>query len=335
MEWIGLATRTEGVCGSLIRYTFGASLKRAFATHLPTPAPRMFSDDVPPPHPPLAANFPADDLLAEGSVKEHPSFQWTEAYVQRWQHLFGSSLCRRLGIFALPEGFRLSVIVPVFNEVATIDKVVQKLDATGLPLEILLVDDGSTDGSAMRLDALAEGDGIRVIHHEQNRGKGTAIRTGLQAASGDVVVIQDADLEYDPEDFRLLLQPIVADEADVAYGTRYGHCDRQISPWWHQAVNGLLTGLTNLAIGLRLSDVETCYKMVRRSALNDIAPRLRERRFGIEIELTAHLARQRLRFTERPIRYRRRWYNEGKKIGWRDGVSALRCIFVYGLLRRG
>lgn len=292
----------------------------------------MVSDNAPlPPN----VNLPIDHACAEHSVKEHPSCQWTEAYVQRWQHLLGTALCRRLGIFALPEGFFLSVIVPVFNELKTIDKVVQKLRGTGLPLEIVLVDDGSTDGSERRLDELAEGDDIRVIHHDRNRGKGAAIRTGLRAATGDVVVIQDADLEYDPEDFRLLLQPIMANEADVAYGTRYGHCDRQITPWWHQAVNGFLTGLTNLVIGLRLSDVETCYKMVRRSALNDIAPRLREERFGIEIELTAHLARQRLRFTERPIRYQRRWYNEGKKIGWRDGVSALRCIFVYGLLRRG
>lgn len=295
----------------------------------------MFSDDAPLPDPATAENFSVEHSCAERSVKEYPSSQWTEAYVQRWQHRLGSALCRRLGIFALPHGFYLSVIVPVFNEFATIDKVVQRLRATGLPLEILLIDDGSTDGSAARLDVLAEGDDVQVIHHEQNRGKGAAIRTGLRAATGDVVVIQDADLEYDPDDFRLLLQPIMADEADVAYGTRYGHSDRQISPWWHQAVNGWLTGLTNLAIGLRLSDVETCYKMVRRSALNDIAPRLREQRFGIEIELTARLARKRMRFTERPIRYQRRWYSEGKKIGWRDGVSALRCIFVYGVLRRG
>lgn len=232
----------------------------------------MFSDDAPPPP---AGIFPAEDFCADRSVKQHPRCQWTEAYVQHWQHRLGAAVCRRMSIFALPEGFVLSVIVPVFNELATIDKVIEKLRATGLPLEILLIDDGSTDGSGKRLDELSEGDDIRVFHHDENRGKGAAIQTGLRAASGDVVIIQDADLEYDPEDFRLLLQPIVADEADVAYGTRYGHCDRQISPWWHQAVNGLLTGLTNVAIGLRLSDVETCYKMVRRSALSDIAPRLR------------------------------------------------------------
>ncbi len=289
----------------------------------------MFADDVPPPDPATSSS-----LAATRSVQDDPRLQWSDAYVARWRAALGDAVCDRLGIYTLPAGFRLSVIVPVFNEATTIDQVIEKLRRTGLPLEILLVNDGSTDGSANRLESLAQAADIRAIHHERNRGKGAAIRTGLQAASGDIVVIQDADLEYNPEDFRVLLQPLLAEEADVAYGTRYGHCDRQVSPWWHQAVNGLLTGLTNLAIGLRLTDVETCYKMIRRPVLDEIAPTLRENRFGIEIELTAKLARRRWRFVERPIRYQHRWYGEGKKIGWRDGVSALRCILLYGLCRR-
>lgn len=301
---------------------------------------------------------------------------WTIAYVRQCERLLGRAVTERLGIYALPEGFRLTVIIPVFNEVNTVHRIVQRVRATGLPLEIILVDDGSNDGTPERLAELAGGATeelvggetavsdsavcdsavsdsaggeafaadakpiaashvqVRMIAHARNRGKGAAIRTGLEAATGDVVVVQDADLEYNPEDLRFLLQPIVAGEADVVYGSRYGHTDRQISPWWHERMNGLITMLANIAIGLRLEDVETCYKMMRREAILPLIPRLREARFGIEIELTARLARQRLRFAQRRIRYHHRWYDEGKKIGWRDGVSALWCIFYYGLLRR-
>lgn len=273
--------------------------------------------------------------IAGESAADDVRVQWTDAYVSRCEALLGRSVCQRMGIFRLPADFCLSVIVPVFNEATTIEAVIKRLDATGLPMEILLVNDGSSDGSAEVLDGLAVRSGVRVIHHERNRGKGAAIRSGLLAATGDCIIIQDADLEYDPEDFRLLLQPLIAGDADVVYGTRYGHSDRHISPWWHQAANGLVTGLANLATGLKLSDVETCYKLARRETWQTITPRLRENRFGFEIESTAYFARQRLRFAERPIRYHQRWYDEGKKIGWKDGVRALWCIFIYGLLRRG
>lgn len=244
-------------------------------------------------------------------------------------------MSERLGIYPLPEGFRLSVIIPVFNEVSTVAKIVNRVQKTGLPLEIILVDDGSSDGTGEQLKRIAAEDcHIHALQHSANRGKGAAIRTGLAAATGEVVVVQDADLEYDPEDLRFLLQPIVQGRADVVYGTRYGHTDRQISPWWHETMNRLITTAANIAIGLRLSDVETCYKMMRREAIVGIIPQLRENRFGIEIELTARLARARLRFAQRRIAYHHRWYDEGKKIGWRDGVSALWCIFYYGLLRR-
>jgi glycosyltransferase involved in cell wall biosynthesis len=262
------------------------------------------------------------------------SHDWSNEAFREMESLLGPSICRQLAIFPLPDGFLLSVIVPVFNECKTICDVVQRLRRTGLPLQIILVDDGSNDGTDMAMQSFANDDDVILLNHPVNQGKGAAIRTGVEVATGTVIVIQDADREYDPSDFRLLLQPILAGDADVAYGTRYGHCDRSLSPWWHQSVNNALTLLASLAIGIRLSDVETCYKMARRESFQMILDDLQERRFGIEIELTARWARAGLEFTERPIRYHHRWYDEGKKIGWRDGISALRCIVKYGLLRR-
>ena len=263
-----------------------------------------------------------------------PKDRWSQKYVDEMQSLLGNDACYRLAIFALPDDFKLSVIVPVFNEANTIGDVVPRLRATGLPMEIIIVDDGSTDGTSESLTAFDAHEDVIVLRHESNQGKGAAIRSALAAVSGQIVTIQDADQEYDPNDFRYLLQPLIADEADVAYGTRYGHCDRQLSPWWHQAVNGFITLLGSIAIGIRLSDIETCYKMAWKRHFDAIAGDLREKRFGIEIELTARWARRHLRLTERPIRYRHRWYDEGKKIGWRDGISALWCIAKYGLFRR-
>ncbi len=270
--------------------------------------------------------------------------QWTPEHAESLQTMLGHDACRRLAIYALPKDFCLSVIVPVYNEAKTIESVVMRLEETGLPMQIILVDDGSTDGTSDRMreierayerhDRARTSTRLQVCQHEKNRGKGAAIRTGIVAAQGEIIVIQDADQEYDPSDFRYLMQPILRGEADVAYGTRYGHYDRQLSPLWHQAVNALLSFLASVAVGIRLSDVETCYKMARREYFQTVLPDLQENRFGIEIELTARFARRGLRFTERPIHYRHRWYDEGKKIGWRDGVSALRCIAKYGLLRR-
>lgn len=259
---------------------------------------------------------------------------WSEDYVREMHALLGESICRKLGIYALPEGFCLSVIVPIFNESGTVRGVVDRLRATGIPMQIILVDDGSQDGTAEAVDQFDEDQNVLVIHHPKNRGKGAAIKSGIAKATGDIIVIQDADREYDPSDFRYLMQPILAGEADIAYGTRYGHTDRQLSPWWHQTVNNFITLLSSIAIGLRLSDVETCYKMARREHFDAIKDDLVESRFGIEIELTARWVRNKLRFTERPIRYHHRWYDEGKKIGWRDGVRALWCILKYGLLGR-
>lgn len=247
----------------------------------------------------------------------------------RLHQMLTDDVCRRLGIYVIPAGFRLSVVIPVFNEVNTVLQVIERVRRTKLPLEIILVDDGSVDGTREKLATLPASDDLKIILHDHNRGKGAALRTGFQHATGQAVVVQDADLEYDPDDFRFLVQPIVEGEADVVYGTRYGHHDRQVPPLWHVWVNRFITRLTNLRTGLYLSDVETCYKVIKRELLAEIAPSLKENRFGIEIELTVKLARQRLRFYERPIRYHRRSYHEGKKIGWRDGVRALYCLIRY------
>jgi glycosyltransferase involved in cell wall biosynthesis len=267
-------------------------------------------------------------------MTESADTKWAASNVAACEELLGDAVCSRIGIYSLPSDFVLTVIVPIFNEVGTIDDLVGRLRATGLPLQLVLVDDGSGDGSGDKLDAYVGAPSVTVIRHAANRGKGAAIRSGLEVANGQVIVIQDADREYDPEDFRYLLQPILEGRADVVYGTRYGHSDRQVSPLWHAWVNGWLTRLANLAIGLQLSDVETCYKMAHRDAWLAIRDELREERFGIEIELTARWARRKMRFYERPIRYQHRWYAEGKKIGWKDGVAALGCILRYGVLRQ-
>jgi len=263
------------------------------------------------------------------SDDNEPDLQLSNLQASRLDQVLTDDVCRRLGIFQLPADFRLSVVIPVFNEVKTVVDVVARVKRTGLPLEIILVDDGSTDGTRDKLAEMPTSDDVKVIFLEENRGKGAALRTGFAEATGTAVVVQDADLEYDPDDFRFLIQPIIEDLADVVYGTRYGHHDRPVPPLWHVMVNRLITRLANLRTGLYLSDVETCYKVMKRELIQQIAPDLRENRFGIEIELTVKLARMRARFYERPIRYDRRGFDEGKKIGWRDGVRALYCMLRY------
>lgn len=238
-------------------------------------------------------------------------------------------VCRRLGIFAIPSDFRLSVVIPVYNEVNTVVQVIERVRATQLPVEIIVIDDGSVDGTREKLAALPAADDLRILLHEKNKGKGAALRTGFTHATGTAIVVQDADLEYDPADFRILIQPIIEDHADVVYGTRFGHHDRPVSPLWHAMANRWITRMTNIRTGCHFSDVETCYKVIRRELLQSLAPDLRENRFGIEIELTIKLAKRRARFYERPIRYWRRGFDEGKKIGWKDAVRAFYCMIRY------
>ncbi len=247
----------------------------------------------------------------------------------RLSQMLTDDVCRRLGIFPIPPDFKLSVVIPVFNEVNTVLTVIDRVRSTELPLEIIVVDDGSQDGTRNRLSDLPPQEDLRIVLHDRNQGKGAALRTGFALATGTAVVVQDADLEYDPGDFRILIQPIIENQADVVYGTRFGHHDRPVSPLWHTLGNRWITRLANLRTGLHLSDVETCYKVVRRELLQKLAPGLRENRFGIEIELTVKLAREKARFYERPIRYWRRGFSEGKKIGLRDAVRSLYCMVRY------
>jgi glycosyltransferase involved in cell wall biosynthesis len=251
------------------------------------------------------------------------------------ERLLGPALCRKLGIFRIPAGFRLSVVMPVYNEVRTLPTVIERARATRLPLEIVIVDDGSRDGSREYLNQLknnADGQNsdLKIVFHEKNEGKGGAIKTGFLAATGDVIVIQDADLEYDPADYRALLQPIVEGDADVVYGSRFSHIDGPVHHYWHRWGNQFITRLSNWKSGWTLTDVETCYKMIRRDLVRQLAPHLQERGFGIELELTHKLARlPGVRFYERPVSYVGRSWAEGKKIGIKDGLWALWCVLRY------
>ena len=226
---------------------------------------------------------------------------------------------------------KLSIVIPVFNEAATVRTVIDKVDAVdvGLEKELVLVDDCSTDGSADILRELqSRHPEWRFCFHETNRGKGAALRTGFAAATGDVVVIQDADLEYDPADYVLLLRPLLDGHADVVYGSRFlGGGPHRVVFFWHYLGNKMLTLLSDMLTDLNLTDMEVCYKMFRREVLDGIT--LREDRFGFEVEITAKVARGNWRVYEVPISYYGRSYAEGKKITWRDGFRALWCIIKY------
>jgi glycosyltransferase involved in cell wall biosynthesis len=246
------------------------------------------------------------------------------------QHLLGPAVCRRLGIYRLSDDFLLSVVIPVFNEVRTIDEVIHRVRGCGIRCELILVDDGSTDGTREALEKYRGQSDIRIVLHDTNQGKGAALKNGFAQARGDVVVVQDADLEYDPADYSRLLQPIVENQADVVYGSRFIGDSHRVLYFWHSAGNKFLTLVSNVFTNLNLSDIETCYKMFRREIIAQIAPTLQEKRFGIEPELTAKVARiPGVRIYERPISYSGRTYAQGKKIGWRDGVRALWCILKY------
>jgi glycosyltransferase involved in cell wall biosynthesis len=226
----------------------------------------------------------------------------------------------------------LSVIIPVYNEIRTLDDIVAAVAGIPVDKEIILVDDGSTDGSREKLQELEDRDGIKVLLHDRNRGKGAAIRTGIAAAEKDLVIIQDADLEYDPREIPALMQPIIDGKADVVYGSRFkGIGPHRVLYFWHYVGNQFLTLVSNAFTNLNLTDIETCYKLFRRDVIKSFT--IEEQRFGIEPEITAKIAAGGWRIYEMGISYSGRTYREGKKIGWKDGVRAIWCILKYNLRR--
>ncbi len=223
---------------------------------------------------------------------------------------------------------KLSVVIPVYNEEATIEEIIKRVQAVDIDKEIICVDDGSTDGTLKRLRKLdASMDNFHLVEHERNKGKGAALQTGFSYVQGDTVVIQDADLEYDPEDYHILLGPIEDGIADVVYGSRFVGWPRRVLFFWHQVGNTFLTFISNMLTNLNLTDMETCYKVFRADILEEIT--IRSNDFTFEPEFTAKVARLGCRIYEVPVSYMGRTYDEGKKIGWKDGFKALWAIVKF------
>lgn len=226
----------------------------------------------------------------------------------------------------------ISVVMPVYNEAATVAQVIHTVLQQPSVRELVVVDDCSRDGSWKVLQDLAHQDSrIQAFHHEYNQGKGAALRTGISKATSPIVLIQDADLEYDPAEYPILIQPILAGKADVVFGSRFAGGPHRVLYFWHSVGNKFLTMLSNMATNLNLTDMETCYKVFRREVIQKII--IQENRFGFEPEITAKVAKLDLSIFEVPISYNGRTYAEGKKIDWRDGISALRCIIKYNFFK--
>jgi len=223
---------------------------------------------------------------------------------------------------------KLSVVIPVYNEKNTIEEIISRVQAVdvGIKKEIILVDDCSNDGTREILEKLTQ-DNIKVYFHSKNQGKGASLQTGFSKVEGDIILIQDADLEYDPREYSKLLEPILDGRADAVYGSRFLGGPHRVLFFWHYVGNKILTTLSNITSNLNLTDMETCYKVFKREILDKIT--LKSKRFGIEPEITIKLAKMKCRIYEVPISYSGRDYSEGKKIGWKDGVSAIFHIFKY------
>jgi glycosyltransferase involved in cell wall biosynthesis len=222
---------------------------------------------------------------------------------------------------------KMTVLIPVYNEIKTIEEIIKRVQATGLASEILLVDDGSVDGTRELLQNLDGQDQIRVILHEKNQGKGAAVRTGINAAQGDVILIQDADLEYDPRDYPALIKPLEEGLADVVYGSRFLGAARRPTMFWHMVANKMLTLMTNILYNNILTDMETGYKIFRREIVQDML--LRSKRFEFEPEFTAKILKRKVRIFEVPITFNPRDYSEGKKIGLKDAFEAVWALIKY------
>jgi glycosyltransferase involved in cell wall biosynthesis len=271
-----------------------------------------------------AEQAPLDDLLERVAASPRERYQVL-------RRLLGEPACRQLGLAPVPPGFKLSVVIPVYNEERWIRELVRRVQAVPIPKEIIIVDDCSTDNTRPLLREL-EGPEVNVVYQPQNQGKGAALREGFRRATGDVVLVQDADLEYDPAEYPRLLQPILDQRADVVYGSRFIGESHRVLYFWHSVANKLLTTLSNMFTDLNLTDMETCYKVFRREVLHDI--QLKSNRFGFEPEITAKIARRRSpswRVYEVPISYSGRTYEEGKKLGLRDAFTAFYCIVRFWL----
>ena len=223
----------------------------------------------------------------------------------------------------------ISVIIPVYNEVTTIKEIVKRVQSVDLAKEIIIVDDASTDGTREALNELKEGEGITVLFHESNQGKGAALRTACKEVKGDIVIIQDADLEYDPQEYSKLIRPIIEGKADAVYGSRFLGGPHRVLLFWHYVGNKLLTLFSNMFTNLNLTDMETCYKVFKTSLLKEFS--IESNRFGVEPEITTKLAKLKCKIYEVDISYSGRDYGEGKKINWKDGLAAFYWIVKYNL----
>ena len=263
------------------------------------------------------------DFLLE-QLEESPEYRYPVL-----RRLLGEAACRKLGVYPIPEGFKLSVVIPVYNEEHWVRELIRRVQAVPIPKEIIIVDDCSTDGTRAILREL-ESDEVRLFFQPVNQGKGAALREGFRHVTGDVVVVQDADLEYDPAEYVHLIQPILDNRADVVFGSRFTGDSQRVLYFWHYVANKVLTTLSNMFTNLNLSDMETCYKVFRREVLEGIT--LKSNRFGFEPEITAKIARRHdpaWRVYEIPISYSGRTYEEGKKIGFRDALTALLAIIRF------
>jgi glycosyltransferase involved in cell wall biosynthesis len=243
------------------------------------------------------------------------------------QKLLGDGACRQISVFPIPNGFKLSVVIPVYNEKRWLSEILRRVRDVPIPKEIIVVDDYSTDGTREMLAQYEKLDDVRVIYQPANRGKGAALRDGFRHCTGDVVLVQDADLEYDPSEYPRLIQPIIDNRADVVYGSRFIGDQHRVLYFWHSIANRMLTTLSNMFTNVNLTDMETCYKVFRREVIEGIT--LKSDRFGFEPEITAKVAKKKnpsWRIFEVPISYAGRTYEDGKKIGLKDAFTALFCI---------
>ncbi|MFM8272320.1 MAG: glycosyltransferase family 2 protein [Gemmata sp.] len=282
---------------------------------------------------------PANPTLAELGPQLAPLIERVTAdpgaRVALLEQLLGVNACRQIGIYPIPPGFKLSVVIPVYNEERWLAELVRRVQAVEIPKELILVNDFSKDGTAAILAELEKQyDNVRVFHQPKNMGKGAALREGFKHCTGDLVIVQDADWEYNPAEYPKLIQPILDGKADVVIGSRFIGESHRVLYYWHSVGNKVLTTLSNWCTNLNLTDMETCYKVFRRDVIQSIT--LKSNRFGFEPEVTAKIARKRKgqapwRIFEVPISYSGRTYEEGKKIGMKDGFQALYCIIRYWL----